>query len=946
MKPTLFKFIVAAAAAGAVCIGILQTRTRVNAVTPGDAAWLVTVAPDNAFGFRIAKDGQLFGQADIIGWGPNWGWTSTQQAGMANGNVLDATLPFLKTDSDPGMQVHERVLQSGPNAVRFEYTLTAAKDTPLTQLSNAIAFNGVNGAITITHSDGKTEELPLPTALRGEIMQDIAKATFKPKGIGEFTAAFEPPLTAHVENNNLRMRLAYDSFPAGTKDMAMTLTFPDKARLVVSKADMDGLTKSMADGTWFAWTPANDVGKSEIGMESWLDKPAGVHGAVSSVGNHFAFADGTPVKFWGTNLANNNVAPEHAQSDLTAARFAKYGVNCVRMHKYLNPGWEGIGSEQTSTAFEPKGLEKLDYFAAQLKKHGVYYGWSHSYHYKVREGDAGSLLNYKEIASAMGGDTYGLINGAPDIQNRMIAMVVALLKHKNPYTGLTYAADPALAFLEVQNEDNILFWSFDGAMTKCPTYKEAMRKRFGTWLVKKYGTQAALAKAWGGALKPGEKASGSVDVQTNPWFFTDDGLKQQDGNPGAKRRLLDNALFFHDEQLDYYNRFVKAVRAAGYKGTINGSPWWSPTTLPQYLTLHADALTGYVDRHNYFEGGGDKIFASMLGDPGSGYFNTGLLQVADRPFSLSEWCHVYPNALSAESPAIMATYALGLQGWDASYEFQSSSTNGGFQPDAGHFPWGVWSADVPTQIGQFPSLTRMLFRGDVAEGAPIAVKRVSRSQLESGKFDFSDMAVVSGDIKSFTGNVPQAALAAGKTVVQFVPKPTPSTFPNMSKYASGKVITSTTKQLVWDASGKGYFKVMTPGTVGVVGFAQDKTVASGPVRVTLKSPYASVYVTAMDRKATLANCRKALVTVVGKECNTGFKYFTLGNTVVDNGQPPILVEGIKADVAVLKRPVAAVNVLDQDGRAQPGKTISVGSDGSFTIDTGRDKTIYYEIVFE
>src|SRR4051794_17757742 len=131
MKLTPFKLILVAAIAVAAITFLLQSRTRVNAVTPREASWLVTVAPDNAFGFRFAKDGQLFGQADIIGWGPNWGWTNTQQAGMANGNVLDATLPFLKTDSDPGVQVNERVMQSGANAVRLEYKLTAAKDTPL-----------------------------------------------------------------------------------------------------------------------------------------------------------------------------------------------------------------------------------------------------------------------------------------------------------------------------------------------------------------------------------------------------------------------------------------------------------------------------------------------------------------------------------------------------------------------------------------------------------------------------------------------------------------------------------------------------------------------------------------------------------------------------------------------------------------------------------------------
>jgi len=43
------------------------------------------------------------------------------------------------------------------------------------------------------------------------------------------------------------------------------------------------------------------------------------------------------------------------------------------------------------------------------------------------------------------------------VQDLMIEMVVHLLEHKNPYTGKTYAHDPALSYIELQNEDDIFF---------------------------------------------------------------------------------------------------------------------------------------------------------------------------------------------------------------------------------------------------------------------------------------------------------------------------------------------------------------------------------------------------------------------------------------------------------------------------------------------------------
>jgi hypothetical protein len=118
------------------------------------------------------------------------------------------------------------------------------------------------------------------------------------------------------------------------------------------------------------------------------------------------------------------------------------------------------------------------------------------------------------------------------------------------------------------------------------------------------------------------------------------------------------------------------------------------------------------------------MFASMLSRPGSSYFGSGLQQVVDRPFALSEWIHVYPNVYAAEGPAILAAYGMGLQGWDASYEFQSQAVRRVFGDVGGNFPWGVWEADVPTSLGQFPALARMIYRGDVKEAEVISVRRV------------------------------------------------------------------------------------------------------------------------------------------------------------------------------------------------------------------------------
>jgi hypothetical protein len=359
--------------------------------------------------------------------------------------------------------------------------------------------------------------------------------------------------------------------------------------------------------------------------------------------------------------------------------------------------------------------------------------------------------------------------------------------------------------------------------------------------------------------------------------------------------------------------------------------------LPHYYNLYSDYKVGYIDRHNYFEGQGPGMFASMLTRPGSGYFGSGLQQVIDRPFGLSEWIHVYPNAYSAEGPAILAAYGMGLQGWDASYEFQSQAGRQTFGDIAGRFPWGVWEADVPTSLGQYPSLARMIYRGDVKEGDVISVRRVSPADLAEGKFSFSDKVDQKGDVKTFGGTVPPEALAAGRVVVEFTDKSEPSQLPDMDRYRQGSVIKSVTGQLAWDTSGQGFFTVNTPGTKAVVGFAEGKELALGDVKVRLDCPFASLFLTAVDRGSDLADGKRALITALARQRNTGFTYFAPDHKVLNNGQAPILLEPVKATVAIAGRPIEAVNVLDHDGR-RTGRTLPV-TDGRFTLDGAKDKAI-------
>jgi hypothetical protein len=904
--------------------------------------WSAVISPDNSLEFSFVDDQALVGRLGLGGWGPNWQWVGLTPPPGAPGERILTTVPFVVNQArGEVIEIGFQAAKTGPRQVAFSYRLTAAKNVPITMLIASLSVDKAfgRGQLRLTYADGQKSERPLPFG-RGTVPATSNLLLHLEKG-GDLALALDPPCPVAFDGD-MRIVLASEMFKAGARTNTLTVSFPSEAAFVAGAGELAPFVRTLAGPDWYAFAPTENAGPSVISMNEWLDKPAGIHGGVRMVGDHFEFEDKTPVKFWGVNLSyGGGCAPDKKTAKFTAARFAKYGVNGVRLHKFSYPTDQmGIGELKDATQMTPEGLDRLDYFAAQLKSNGVYFGWSHTFGFHVCPGNRSRLVAYDEIERNLKGNTYGFINFAEDVQDLMIEMVVNLLHRRNPYTSRTYAQEPALSFIELQNEDDIFFYTSEKAFAACPTYRKLFTARFCDWLLAKYGSESKFQQAWSGALKPGEAlAAKNIEPQTNPWFFSEAHLPGQTGS--ARQRLLDSAAWLHETQDKFYGRFVKAIRDAGYQGPLCGSPWQAPAMLPHYYNLQSDALVGYIDRHNYFGGG---LFDSMLAQPGSGYFSSGLQQVANRPFGLSEWIHVYPSLYSAEGPAIVAAYGMGLQGWDASYEFQSQAAPRTFGDRVGWPPWGVWEADVPTQLGEYPALTRMLYRGDVQESQIISTRRVSPEEVAAGRFGFSDTVAQQGDIKAFGGSVPPEALAAGRVVVEFTDQPQPSSFPDLAKYRTGTAVHASTGQLVWDTAGQGFFTVNTPGTKAVVGFAEGKELRLGEVTIQLACPYASLFLTALDRNVTLAKARSALLCAVARNSNSGFKYFSIDSRTLDNGHGPILLEPVRATLAFHGRGVAAVNVLDYNG-SRTGKSLPV-TGGRFSIDGARDKTLYYEVQFK
>ena len=491
---------------------------------------------------------------------------------------------------------------------------------------------------------------------------------------------------------------------------------------------------------------------------------------------------------------------------------------------------------------------------------------------------------------------HSAVHYSPELQEVQIRQMLAVLTHKNPYTGLRYADDPAVAFVEIINEQSILFYSSMEPLKASPTLRKQVARRFTQWLRTKYGSQANLLKAWGGerALDSftgdGFPAVGEhLDRDNllplgNPWYWDPDQLAGSQAF--RKQRLLDSLMFLYELQNEFYTKYVQAIRAAGYDGEFVSSNWQAGRAYSHLLNLHSDALIGTVDRHNYFAGGeGIRIDNStMLAVPGSGILSSGMQQVTDRPFMLSEWIHVTPNEWGVEGPAIIGAYGMGLQGWDVSFLFQNGD-DGGFRSVLNKDRWEV---TAPQIMGVFPAVARQVLRGDVKQADVEAECHAHVPSLMTATLGFDDQVTQQYDVKAFgTDKVPAAALAVARCSVTFTEDYQDTQPFDVSRYQQPDgSYRSSTKQLRWQpGTGKldGHFTIDSPGTKAVVGFAKDKLCELGDVTLLSKSRFAAIYVTAQDKDQDVATARNLLVVAMARARNTGMRVLN-DNRILERGQ--------------------------------------------------------------
>ncbi|MDH7570359.1 MAG: hypothetical protein QHJ73_12330, partial [Armatimonadota bacterium] len=225
-------------------------------------------------------------------------------------------------------------------------------------------------------------------------------------------------------------------------------------------------------------------------------EPAGKLGRVVATRDGkmaFSSQPDQPVRFYGFNLCFSAHYISHEEADRLAARLRRLGYNAVRFHHYESGLVDRSGG--TSTRLHPERLDEIDYLFAALKRQGIYvttdlFVSRPVFAAEVWEGADGQVeMDEYKMAVPVNERAF---------QN-FLAFTRALLGHRNPYTGLTWAEDPALAWLSLINEGNP--GNFIGRMSE--PLKADYTRAWNAWLARRYPTRDALAKALG-KLEPGE----------------------------------------------------------------------------------------------------------------------------------------------------------------------------------------------------------------------------------------------------------------------------------------------------------------------------------------------------------------------------------------------------------------------------------------------------------
>ena len=815
---------------------------------------------------RLVMGGDAMTASHVF-WGKDWAWANFDLRARPKGPFeLDLT-----GQSEPlGLIVTGTVKRPADNQLRWDWTFTARATVP----------QAIGGGIAFTFEDAHRARLGDPVALPGNRGWRWGR-----EGGDRVEMVFDPPLASvHLERGaarEVRALIYKDSVPAGLRQLSATLTVHGNVKIRPALEQRIGLDR-LRDwpGVPLDWAGA----PIDLSFLNADDKPAGKRGFVKADGDRLVFADGSPARFWGTNLSAYAVfATPRNEVCGQAKRLARLGFNLVRIHHHDSPWVEpnifGPLATPNTQQVAPESIAKIDWWIKCLRDEGIRVWLDLHVQRALEPGDG--ITHFAELlVNDNKGDLKGFNYVNRSIQQAMDRFALQYLEHRNPHTGLRYLDDPAVMAVQVTNENDVTH-------------------HFGNKMLpdKNVPRHWELLKAASDAFADRNRLS-----RDRTWRTWEHGPSK---------------LFLNDLERGVHAATIARLRERGLKVPAATTNFWGDNPL---ATLPALTAGDIVDAHAYGRAGElerNPLLQATLGH------RLAVAHVTGRPFTVSEWNldQNFPSPDRHVIPLYVAATA-AHQGWDAMmlYAYAQGPIDGPGKPDNWH------AMNDPSLMVPIAAAALLYRQAHVREASAVYAwapnpqtlfntpvtpdnSPALRTAAERGK-----LVVVMPPTPELpwlqAGRVPPGATLLRDHLTPVLP----------SEAAS---VTSDHGELERDW-GVGRFTVRTPRSQGVAGWLGREPITLPDVTVALANPHASVTVQSMGAEP-IAQSRQILVTLATV-------------AMPDAAHATSLFLGQPADGSLsIKAPAGLALLAPKDGRLQPSALPMSYADGRYTIRfNGRD----------
>jgi len=677
---------------------------------------------------------------------------------------------------------------------------------------------------------------------------------------------------------------------------------------------------------------------SLVNLSFLLDAPAGKDGFIRIRNGHLIKPGGERFRIWGVNFTAASCFPSKEDAPVVAKHLARFGINCVRFHFLDSNGAASLfieGREDTR-ALNPQQLDRLDYFVAELKKQGIYINLNLNVGRNYRKGDGVKDYEYLGLAK--------VINYFDEhVQELHKEYAGQLLRHYNPYTKSEYRHEPAVAVVELVNENSIVeAWFSDRLLGK------NTNKRPGTWtdITAWYANQLTVRyNEWlkerlsSTELKALRDMAGVKEDELIPR------LTKNQFSASPKKRFHLEATFYMELEHNYFQKMYRYLKEElGLQALVVGTSDHNHGKTG-YPLLTSTSQMDIVDGHVYWQHPqyltdpktNRRTFSikntPMVNEP----FNSTVVQlsrsaVAGKPYTVSETNHPFPNEFACEGIPILAAYS-AFHDWDGIffYTFEHKDPKEWNAKMPGHFE----IRPDPVRMTNLAAGALMFLRGDVRSALTTIPRSYTLEQVREGiRYPYSEGSY-------FTpGFSPSIPLLHATRIVGFNDES-----PEYPKVDSDSPIVSDTSELTWHYSEqeKGLVTVETEKSQALIGFVKDHNKALKNLSATVENEFCSIVLTSLDGRP-ISSSQYLLLVATARSANAGMIWNEKRTSLSDWGSAPTVIEPVIGKVVLRNlEPLQRIEIipLDSAGKALENSVSVNGVKGDFVLQVGQPATAWY-----